>query len=418
MHFYNFNVADFNNSTRHLTLVERALYRDLIDMYYHNEQPIDGSDMDKLARRLICQSESDRQALEYVLDEFFIKRGKRYHHHRIDKELKNYRYKNRNADVTQPEPPRTHGVTSAVTPSNALCNVSRNAPCNAYDDFETPMTPAERAHKSRLKKKGLIDDLANAGVDTKDLNDKTPMAELEALHKEYVTSVTQTVTPSNDNCNASNAKNAAITSNHKPATNNQLNTLNNNSAGETDVTNGFDVEVWQPLLADIQPLVTEEAPAMSPMTQVQFDKHLTKFRNLRIEQAAKGNPVITEARCLDMFVDWIKREYIYEQKSKVTTVNAATGERTPPADYSKIGRAPVTNDSDLPSVFHPSHSKPVSNSRVNPNQALVFNGLLKPALPGMTLEETDAYVRHEARLHGETTDITYDRLLNELQEAV
>lgn len=414
MHFYNFNIADFNNSTRHLTLVERALYRDLIDMYYHNEQAIDGSDMDKLARRLICQSESDRQALEYVLDEFFVKRGKRYHHHRIDKELKNYRYKNRNADVT-------HDVTSAVTPSNALCNVSRNASNvdrNADDDFETPMTPAERAHKSRLKKKGLIDDLANAGVDTKDLNDKTPMAELEALHKEHVTSVTQTVTPSNDDCNASNAKNAAITSNQEPVTNNQSNTLNNNSAGETEVTNGFDVEVWQPLLADIQPLVTAETPAMPPMTQAQFDKHLTKFRNLRIEQAAKGNPVVTEARCLDMFVDWIKREYVYEQKSKVSTINAATGERTPPADYSKIGRAPVTNDSDLPSVFHPSHSKPVIQSKFDPNKVLIFNGLPKPALPGMTLDETDAYVKHEAKIHGETTDITYDRLLNELKEAV
>ena len=409
MHFYNFNIADFNNSARHLSLVERALYRDLIDMYYHNESPVNGSDMDKLARRLICQSDDDRAALEYVLSEFFVKRGNKFHHHRIDKEIKNYRYKNRNADAT----PVTQGVTAAVT----LSNDDRNADRNVINDDETPMTAAERAQKSRYKKKGLIDDLSSAGVDITALSLATPMAELEALHQKHVTknvtSVTQTVTLSNDDRNACNAKNAAITSNQEPVTKNQLNTLNNNSSEAVL----FDVEVWQPALADIQPIVNTEAPAMPAMSQVEFDGHLNKFRNYRIEQAASGNPVATEARCLDMFVDWIKREYVYQQKAKVTTVNAATGKRTPPTDYSAIGKAPVTGDNDLPDVFHPSHSRPVTNANVDLKNSLVFNGFLRPALPGMTLAETDAHVKYEARQHGETTDITYDRLLNELQGA-
>ena len=73
MHFYNFNIADFNNSTRHLSLPERAIYRDLIDMYYHNEQAIDSSDMDKLARRLLCTTPEYLEMLEYILDEYFVK---------------------------------------------------------------------------------------------------------------------------------------------------------------------------------------------------------------------------------------------------------------------------------------------------------------------------------------------------------
>ena len=67
MHCYNFNIADFNNSTRHLSLPERAIYRDLIDMYYHNEQAIDSSDMERLARRL-------REATEVTGDDHAIKR--------------------------------------------------------------------------------------------------------------------------------------------------------------------------------------------------------------------------------------------------------------------------------------------------------------------------------------------------------
>ena len=40
MHYYPFNIADFNLHTAHLTLEEEAVYRRLIDFYYDTEQPI------------------------------------------------------------------------------------------------------------------------------------------------------------------------------------------------------------------------------------------------------------------------------------------------------------------------------------------------------------------------------------------
>jgi len=411
MHFYNFNIADFNNSTRHLSLPERAIYRDLIDMYYHNEQAIDSSDMDKLARRLLCTTPEYLKMLEYILDEFFVKRGKRHHHHRIDKEIKNYKFKNGNADSNVKRNAVTNDVTQGVTPSNVTCN-----------DDDVPMTNAERVRKSRQDKRNMINDLNDIGVsvnkdigtaDLRELHAKHIDA-IEQCHASNVTSdVTQTVTPSNDDCNASNAKNAAITSNYEPETSNQLKTLNNSAA----VKKKFDVEFWQPTLTEIQPLVNAEAPAMPPMTQATFNSHLKKFRNFRIEDKEKGDPVVTEGRCLDMFVDWIKREYIYQQKSESAAAKPAPDSQTPTVDYSAIGRSPIAGDSDLPPAYHPSHSQPITSVKRDPEVSVMVNGLWKPPLPGMSVDETYEYIEQE-HMPGEMQDEVYSRLLNQMQETV
>lgn len=74
MNYYQHHIGDFNNATRHLSLIERAIYRDLLDMYYDTEKAIDATSIDRLARRLQCTTE-EQKALKYVLDEFsFLKK--------------------------------------------------------------------------------------------------------------------------------------------------------------------------------------------------------------------------------------------------------------------------------------------------------------------------------------------------------
>ncbi|WP_017817091.1 YdaU family protein [Acinetobacter baumannii] len=51
MNYYQHHIGDFNNATRHLSLIERAIYRDLLDMYYDTEKAIDASSIDRLARQ-------------------------------------------------------------------------------------------------------------------------------------------------------------------------------------------------------------------------------------------------------------------------------------------------------------------------------------------------------------------------------
>lgn len=91
MHFYPHNISDFNNATRHLTRVQRSVYRDAIERYYDKEMPLDGSDFTRLCRVLLCVSDEEIDALKVVLDEFFTLDDGAYRNYRCDSEIEKYR---------------------------------------------------------------------------------------------------------------------------------------------------------------------------------------------------------------------------------------------------------------------------------------------------------------------------------------
>ena len=90
MHSYQHNIKTFNNATRHLTRVERSLYRDLIELYYDTEQPLPAADFDRLCRRVLANSDEERAALQFVLDEFFELTGDVYTHDFCDEVIEKY----------------------------------------------------------------------------------------------------------------------------------------------------------------------------------------------------------------------------------------------------------------------------------------------------------------------------------------
>lgn len=92
MNHYPHHVGDFNNATRHLTFVERALYRELLDLYYDTEQPLN-ADATKLARRVLAHTDEQREALRVVLEEFFVLEGDGWHNARCDREIQAYHQK-------------------------------------------------------------------------------------------------------------------------------------------------------------------------------------------------------------------------------------------------------------------------------------------------------------------------------------
>lgn len=89
MNHYPHHIGDFNNATRHLTFVERALYRELLDLYYDTEQPLN-PDFDRLARRVLATSDELRTALQVLLDEFFTLQDDGWHNERCDIEIASY----------------------------------------------------------------------------------------------------------------------------------------------------------------------------------------------------------------------------------------------------------------------------------------------------------------------------------------
>jgi uncharacterized protein YdaU (DUF1376 family) len=90
MKHYPHHIGDFDRATRHLTRIERSIYRDLIDLYYDTEQALT-LDREKLCRRILARSNEDSTAVEQVLNEFFTKTPTGWYHVRCEEEIEAYR---------------------------------------------------------------------------------------------------------------------------------------------------------------------------------------------------------------------------------------------------------------------------------------------------------------------------------------
>lgn len=95
MNYYSHHIGDFNNATRHLTRLERAIYRDMLDLYYDTESPL-MLDLGLLCRRLVARSEEETVAVEQLLKEFFVLTDAGWFHARCDQAIREYQ-KNTNA---------------------------------------------------------------------------------------------------------------------------------------------------------------------------------------------------------------------------------------------------------------------------------------------------------------------------------
>ena len=88
MNYYRYNIGDFNNATRHLTRIERLIYRDLIDLYYDRESPLP-LDINRIAR-IALVPKKELTELQNILDEFFVKTEAGYINVRCDFEIREY----------------------------------------------------------------------------------------------------------------------------------------------------------------------------------------------------------------------------------------------------------------------------------------------------------------------------------------
>ncbi len=111
MHYYQFNIADYRKDTTHLTMVEHAIYRQLLDWYYLDEKPIP-LETQWVIRRFPLGYEQ----VETILQEFFEKREDGWHHDRCDIEINNYQHnaeKNRRNGKLGGRPRKTTWVNLA-----------------------------------------------------------------------------------------------------------------------------------------------------------------------------------------------------------------------------------------------------------------------------------------------------------------
>lgn len=88
MYHYQHHIGDFNNATRHLSRLERSLYRDLLELYYDTESPLP-DDVSWICRKIIANECSTD--VERLLNEFFTKIPGGWYHDRCEHEIEKYR---------------------------------------------------------------------------------------------------------------------------------------------------------------------------------------------------------------------------------------------------------------------------------------------------------------------------------------
>lgn len=89
MKHYPHHIGDFDKATRHLTRIERSVYRDLIDLYYSTEKRLT-LDLMALCRKIVARSDEESTAVEQVLNEFFEHTETGWYHDRCEVEILAY----------------------------------------------------------------------------------------------------------------------------------------------------------------------------------------------------------------------------------------------------------------------------------------------------------------------------------------
>lgn len=148
MHSYFHHIGDFNTATRHLSRVERSIYRDLIDLYYETERCLT-LDMKALCRRVIARSEEEISALETVLQEFFEETSEGWMHPRCQQDIDAYHAKaERNRQVGKlggrprksKEKPSGFFLETEINP-NQEPRTSNHKPVTKNQEITPPLPP-------------------------------------------------------------------------------------------------------------------------------------------------------------------------------------------------------------------------------------------------------------------------------------
>lgn len=130
MHYYQFNIADYQSHTRHLSLIEDICYRRMLDWVYLHEKPLP-SDIKQVARILLlndCLTDVER-----VLNEFFTLAEQGWVNVRAMSEISDYNDKQEKASRA--------GKASAEARKNKIKQQLNNARQHTFNERSTTVQP-------------------------------------------------------------------------------------------------------------------------------------------------------------------------------------------------------------------------------------------------------------------------------------
>ena len=141
MNYYPFHIGDYVSATRHLSWEEDLAYRRLLDTYYVSEKPLP-SDHRAVCRLVLATTDSQREAVAIVLQEFFVETENGWIHKRADEEINAMRDKqqkqrdkaNKRWNKQKEEP----GTASAMPQHEGKDAAASKSDANAMPPTPTP----------------------------------------------------------------------------------------------------------------------------------------------------------------------------------------------------------------------------------------------------------------------------------------
>ena len=270
MHYYKFNIGDFDKSTRHLSIIERGLFRDILDLYVKDEKPITDN-LKKLERLLCVKSKAEKEALQNILDDFFVLTDDGYYSDYCQSILD---------DTTdRVEASRENGKKGGRPSKQSQSETKANG-----KQDESQSKPSENLEKTQDKPSNNLDEsYPSTQLPNTQLNNSLSNAHEQKTADEVLA-----------------------------------------KAEQVKQANAQDIENWQqPSLDDMRSILFQ-AGFQGQLNQKDYDRHASDFKVYFAEQAILGKPIATDSLRKNKLRDWIIRDAqknskpIYQKKSSQT----------------------------------------------------------------------------------------------------
>ena len=260
MHYYKFNIGDFDKSTRHLSIIERGLFRDILDLYVKDEKPITDN-LKKLERLLCVKSKAEKEALQNILDDFFVLTDDGYYSDYCQSILD---------DTTdRVEASRENGKKGGRPSKQSQSETKANG-----KQDESQSKPSENLEKTQDKPSNNLDESYPSTHNPLPNNPNTQTPQ----------------TPKSGVC-------VGETANEFLA-----------KAEQVKQANAQDIQNWVAPTLDSMRSLLFQAGFQSQLNQKDYDRHCSDFKVYFAEQAILGKPIATDSLRKNKLRDWIIRD--------------------------------------------------------------------------------------------------------------
>jgi uncharacterized protein YdaU (DUF1376 family) len=157
MHYFQHNIADYRKDTMHLTLLEHGCYRQLLDQYYLNEEPLP-LDLTRLFRLINARTEDEQIAIKNIIEDFFIETENGFIHTRCDLEIEFFHARLESASkagkASAEKRAKANERSTSVQPTNNLItnNLITNNSITHIRDIEDNFEIFWRAYPKKVGK--------------------------------------------------------------------------------------------------------------------------------------------------------------------------------------------------------------------------------------------------------------------------